>query len=201
MAKRLSTEDRQRQIAEATLKIIARDGLGKFTAVAVAKEVGITDGTIFRHFDSMESVVNAAIELVVEKMNETFPPEHSNPLERLGAFIKRRSHLVITEPSILKLFFSDQLTQAAGTEGVENIRRVQQESMDFIRRCLREANDSGLLRTGLQVDELMPIIHGSVLGGLLRYLHDNAPEKKSASQSGDRLWKTLETLIKAERSS
>jgi AcrR family transcriptional regulator len=200
MAPRLSTKDRQRQIAEATLQIVARDGLGKFTAAALAKEVGITDGTIFRHFDNMESVVDAAIAVLVEKLTETFPPEHSNPLERLGDFFKRRFHLITTEPAVLKLFFSDQLTQAAGKEGVDNIRRIQRESMVFIRRCLQEAKDSGLLRGGLQVEELSPIIHGSILGGLLRFVHADAPEEKSASQPGEHLWKTIATLITAERS-
>lgn len=197
MAERRSTEDRQHQIAEATLKIIARDGLGKFTAAAVAKEVGITDGTIFRHFDNMEGVVNAAIDLLVERLNEGIQPDHPNPLDRLGAFLRHRFHLITTEPAILKLFFSEQLTQAAGIEGVEKIRSVQNKSMDFIRRCVGDASSAGLLRAGLRVEELVVIIQGTVLGELLRYVYADNSTKESATKRSARLWKTLETLITA----
>lgn len=197
MAGRRSTEDRQHQIAEATLKIIARDGLGKFTAAAVAKEVGIADGTIFRHFDNMEGVVNAAIDLLVERLNEGIPPNHPNPLERLGAFLLHRFQLITTEPAILKLFFSEQLTQAAGSDGVEKIRRVQHESMGFIRQCVGDAGNAGLLRSGLRVEELVVIIQGTVLGELLRFVYADSQTKESASRRGTRLWKTLETLITA----
>ncbi|MBZ0272542.1 TetR/AcrR family transcriptional regulator, partial [bacterium] len=174
------------------------DGLGKFTAASVAGEVGITDGTLFRHFDSMEAVVNAAIDRLVERLNEGLPPEDPDPLRRLGAFLRHRFRMISTEPAILKLFFSDQLTQAAGKAGVEKIRRVQHGSMSFIRRCVSEAGNAGLLRPGPRPDELVTIIQGAVLGELLRFTYAGAAHPAPASRRGARLWKTLEALIRAE---
>jgi AcrR family transcriptional regulator len=197
MRERRSTEDRQQQIARAALKIIARDGLGKFTAAAVAQEVGISDATIFRHFASMEDVVNAAIDRLSEVLDGAFFPDDADPLDRLGAFIKRRFRLITTEPAILKLFFSEQLAQAAGKTGVEKIRRVQQGALAFIRDCLAEAKSAGLLRDGLRVDELATVVQGAIVGELLRFVFaehaaDGPPEKR-----GRRVWRTVELLIRA----
>lgn len=195
MVARQAGEERRRQIAEATLRIIARDGLGKFTAAAVANEVGIADGTIFRHFDSMEAVVNAAIDLLVEKLQEGIPDERPDPLDRLGAFLRHRFALITTQPAILKLFFSDQLAQAAGAAGVEKIRRVQLASMAFIRSCVDEARKEKRLRADLGADELTVIIQGTVLGELLRFTQSGVTPDANAGRRAARLWKTLESLI------
>jgi len=49
---RESTEVRKQQIIEASLKIISEKGLGSLTTAEIAKEIGISEATIFRHFNS-----------------------------------------------------------------------------------------------------------------------------------------------------
>ena len=54
---RKPADDRRREIADAALRVIADHGLGRFTAVAMAREVGLTDAALFRHFPSKEAIV------------------------------------------------------------------------------------------------------------------------------------------------
>ena len=51
---------------DVALKIIAGEGLRKFTAVAIAREIGTTDGNVFRHFPSKQAIVLAAVDRVEE---------------------------------------------------------------------------------------------------------------------------------------
>src|SRR5512147_3249009 len=97
-APRKAAEDRRREIADAALRVISAEGLGHFTALAIAREVGLTDGALFRHFASKEAIVDAAIDRVEELLFEGFPPEGEDPVERLGAFFARRVAVIRAQP-------------------------------------------------------------------------------------------------------
>lgn len=55
--KRKTSEKRQKQIKEAVLKIITKEGLHNLSIRNLAKSVGITEGAIFRHFKSKRAII------------------------------------------------------------------------------------------------------------------------------------------------
>ena len=103
--------DRRREIADAALRVIADHGLGRFTAVAMAREVGLTDAALFRHFPSKEAIVLAAIDRVGELLFEGFPPQGGDPVERLGTFFRQRVAVIRAHPGIARIFATQQLSQ------------------------------------------------------------------------------------------
>src|SRR5512145_1671 len=111
-ATRKPAGDRRREIAEAALRVISTQGLGRFTALAVAHEVGLSDGALFRHFPSMEAIVDAAIDRVEELLFEGFPPGEEDPVARLGAFFRRRATVIRQNPAVSPLVISDELAKA-----------------------------------------------------------------------------------------
>ena len=162
MTRRLSTEQRQRQIAEAALELISRGGVGGFTTAAIAEEVGLAEGTIFRHFSNKQEIALAAISLLEERLEESFPDEDLPPLERLGLFMRHRLELVIAHRGVFRAFFSDQLGMAAGPEGVARMERIKNKSLQFLRQCLSEARAEGELGSTLAPEFLLRIIQGTV---------------------------------------
>ena len=193
---RLPTTERRRQITQAALKIIAEQGLGRFTTSAIAKEVGLSDGALFRHFKSKEEIVLAAIDAIEEELDRGFPPPGDDPLERLGALIRQRLEFLSKNPYFVRLIFSEQLAQASGEEGVKRVRAMQTRTMDFIRRSLKEAQESGLIRDDLSVDELAVIVSGAVFGAANHGLYDGSLPRSAARNMSRRLWPALETLIR-----
>ena len=103
--------------------MIAEHGLGRFTALAVAEQVGLTDAALFRHFASMDAIVLGAIDRVEELLFEGFPPEGADPLDRLGGFFRRRAAVIRMNPGIARLFASEELSHAASAEGVRGWAR------------------------------------------------------------------------------
>ena len=41
-------DTRRREIADAALRIVAGEGLARFTAMSIAREVGVSDAALFR---------------------------------------------------------------------------------------------------------------------------------------------------------
>jgi AcrR family transcriptional regulator len=190
--KRERTEVRQRQIADAALKVIAQQGLRRFTAAAIAREVGISDGTLFRHFPDKAAIVAAALERAEAIIFEGFPPQHPDPLERLGLFFHQRLELVAANPAIVRLAMSDQLAQASGGIGAQRVADWKARSASFIRDCLVDAEAAGLLRKGTSIDALCLVVLGSILSiGVAGSIH---PAAGSAAPAA--VWSTLSALIR-----
>lgn len=188
---RLDTEARQRQIAAAALEVIARQGLRRFTAAAIAQEVGLTSGALFKHFPDKAAIAQAAMDLVEETMFEGFPPEHPDPLERLGLFFQRRLEAIAASPSIGVLVTSDQLMHVSGVTSGERVARWQERSSRFIRACLEEAAEAGSLREGVEIDAMVVLVHGAIrsLGPASR------PKMAAPGLEPQRLWANLRRLL------
>jgi AcrR family transcriptional regulator len=60
--KRRNTEVRRRQIADAARELIIRYGSEHITGRRIAKEIGITEGAIYRHFKSKRDILSFLIE-------------------------------------------------------------------------------------------------------------------------------------------
>lgn len=61
MSARESKAVRREQIISAIAKIVATRGLSRLTTAALAREVGLTEGALFKHFATKEEMLKAAI--------------------------------------------------------------------------------------------------------------------------------------------
>ena len=189
---RKPAEDRRREIADAALRVIAAEGLGGFTSLAIARAVGLSDGALFRHFASKEAMVDAAIDRAEELLFEGFPPEAADPLERLGAFFCRRVAVVRGHPGITALVATDDLAKAGSAEGARRVALFRRRSTAFVRGCLAEAARSGRLVPGVGIEEATVI----VLGALGTLAHSGpAPWRGQGGVLARRVWSTLEALL------
>lgn len=186
---RLPADERKEQIARAVLEIVATEGTSRLTAAEIARRVGVSDAALFRHFNDKAAIVAAAIETFEGMLFEGFPPTGSDPLDRLRIFFIQRVGLVRRYPVIMRLAFGDRLAAAAGAEGVERVRSIVERSVGFVRKCLVEARDQGVVDSGVSTDVLTWAFMGIVRGAAL-----DARKRKA---SPEQLWKELERLLKA----
>jgi AcrR family transcriptional regulator len=190
---RKPAEDRRREIADAALRVIASQGLGHFTALAIAGEVGLSDAALFRHFSSKEAIVDAAIDRIEELLFEGFPPEHEDPIERLGAFFQRRVAVSREHPGISSLVATDELARAGSARGARRVAAFRRRSTAFVRSCVEEAGRRGLLSSDLGADEAVIV----VLGALLALAHSRmGPGRESVASVASRVWKFLESSLR-----
>jgi AcrR family transcriptional regulator len=186
-------EIRRRQIAEASLTLIAERGLGGFTMRSVAERLPITDGTIFRHFRNKHEIVSAAMDLLEEELFTLPGLDDEDPLRRLEAFFKARAQLLGGPRAIGRLVFSEELAQAAGEGGFERVAEWRRRSSEIVARALAELSAGGRLREDVATPQLVRI----VLGCLLSFSHERLLGLDGSGLDGriDLAWSTLETLL------
>jgi AcrR family transcriptional regulator len=192
---RRSTDLRRREIADAALEVIAAQGLARFTSLAIARRVGVSDGALFRHFASKGDIVLAAIDRVEEILFAPVAAGGGEPLARLRAFFERRVAVIRQNPGVARLVTSDELAQAAPPEGVARVAALRRRSVEVVRTCLEEARASGALAPGLDPAAATVIVVGSLFA--LAHLPRELPGPPSAGEAlaGD-VWRALETLLR-----
>jgi len=88
-----SREKRRQQLIDATMKCIARKGMGSTTLGDVAKEAGLSQGIVNLHFESKENLLNETLRFVADEYKTHFNRvlQRSGP----GAAEKLRALMVL----------------------------------------------------------------------------------------------------------
>ena len=105
-----STEIRQEQIKQAVLDIIYTDGLKNLSTRNLAKRIGMSEGSIFRHFATKQDITLAIIKDVQNDFIgslRTIANSNTEPQERLNRFLCRTVTYLTQNKGITMLMFSE----------------------------------------------------------------------------------------------
>lgn len=108
--KKQSTEVRQEQIKQAFLDVIYTDGLKNLSTRNLAKRIGISEGTIFRHFASKHDITLAIINDVQTDFIGSLrgiANSSAEPEERLNRFLCQTVTYLTQNKGITMLMFSE----------------------------------------------------------------------------------------------
>jgi AcrR family transcriptional regulator len=83
-------EERREEILAATLEILAEEGLHAWTTRALASRIGVSEATIFRHFESKEEILTEAVRQQIRAMRQ-----RAETYEGTGDAWERASGLVL----------------------------------------------------------------------------------------------------------
>lgn len=75
-----SREERREQLIRATIKCIARKGMGSTSIGDVAKEAGLSQGIVNLHFESKDNLLNETLRHIADEYKDTF----NTTLEKSG---------------------------------------------------------------------------------------------------------------------
>lgn len=160
--KRRPTEVRQVELADAALRIIATRGISALTTRTLAEQVGLTGGAIFRHFPSLDALLDAVVARVEAVLDTTYPPAALPPRERLERFVEARSSAVGNQLGILRLVSSEQFQLALPSDGSARLGRCAERTRAFLLAAIREAQAERTVRDDVEPAALSVIVMGTM---------------------------------------
>lgn len=173
---RRSTEVRQAELTEAALSIIATRGIAALSTRSLAAHVGLSSGAIFRHFATLDALLDAVAARVEAALDSTFPPSDLPPRERLERFIEARSATVGNHVGILRLMLSDQFQLALPEGGSKRLAGCVKKTREFISECVRKGQAEGTIRDDIDAAALVVIVMGTTR---MLALSNNLPRGKA----------------------
>lgn len=159
---RRASELRQAELVDAALHIIATRGITALGTRSLAEAVGLSSGAIFRHFASLDQLLEAVVTRVETTLESTLPPAELPPAERLARFLEARGEAVGDRLGIVRLMLSEQFLLALPPEGSARLQACVQRSRAFVALALRDGQREGVFRADLPVETLVPIVIGTV---------------------------------------
>lgn len=163
-SRRQRTEVRRPQIVLSATRILATEGPRKLTANRLGQDVGISAGAIFRHFPTMDAIIDAVLERMEELLFEQLDADlGSDPLQRLEAFFVHRMTCLAKHPEIARLLLSDQFTQGGASDQAERLQTFKKRTQAFIASALSEAQAQGRLKPNTRTEDAALLIVGAVL--------------------------------------
>ncbi len=156
------SDTRREQIARAALQAIIEDGVALFRTRSIADRVGITDGTIFRHFANKEEIVVEALRLLDAEMQAGFS-ETGDALADLEVFFRHRAAFVGAQGAVGRLIFSSEFVRLAGDQGTAMIAGWRKNSVGYLVGKLEQLQTAGQVRLDLPVAALSMLVQGILM--------------------------------------
>lgn len=190
---RLPTEERQEEIVLAVISLAAGLPPESLTTQAIATEIGLTQGALFRHFASKENLWTAVMDWIQKELFDrlgTAAGTGGNPEQKLHAVFMAHVNFVAEYPGVPRLIFNE-LQKPAQTPSKERVRGILMAYQRFLLPLLR-AIDSRNEKYDAQA--AAALFMGAIQGLVMQAMLNDRPQqiKKSAQTIFPYLWRGLE---------
>jgi AcrR family transcriptional regulator len=168
----------KKRILVAAELVFSRDGFQGATTREIAREAGVNEVTLFRHFHSREQLLRATLEYGCEAFDALVEPP-----DGLEGYIRDIYSVVKQREAIVRAFIGEARLLP------ESIRRLLQEFMltrktRFV-AALQRAQEGGFVRKEVDVSAAADFIRDSIHSAMLRHtLYHTDPETVDAHLRG-----------------
>ena len=176
----------RKRILAAAQHVFARDGFQGATTREIAREAGVNEVTVFRHFHTREELLHATLKNSCASVDALVQPIESwreDLFGRLERYVRELYALVRAKEAIVRAFISEAPILPESTRHTLQEYMLKRKAL-FVAR-LQEAQDAGLLRTGLDISAAADFIRDAVHSAMLRHTaYGDDPESIAAHLKG-----------------
>jgi TetR/AcrR family transcriptional regulator len=159
---RETTDIRQEQIKKAVLEIIADEGLHNISTRNLAKKIGLTEGAIFRHFQTKRDIIKGIMDdvendLVGSLRNIVLKADKAE--DKLFNYLCRNVKYLKENRGITILLFSEA-THLGDKQLKEKLNQILSEQKQFIIKIVKEGIAEGVWDSSTNAEDVAVIYMG-----------------------------------------
>jgi AcrR family transcriptional regulator len=144
---RLSAPERRAAVVETACRVFAKSSYHGSTTAQIARESGVTEPVLYRHFSSKRELYLVCLGVAWERLRtlwEKALESESNPSEWVGTLGKTYLQARATDRVIVVDLWIQALTEAADDPEIRRgLREQVREVHDFVAGVIRRAQESG----------------------------------------------------------
>lgn len=160
--KRQKTDVRQEQIKSAVLDIIYTDGLKNLSTRNLADRIGMSEGTIFRHFKTKQDIILSIIRDVQTDFIgnlRKIANAATGPPERLDQLLCATVTYLTENRGITMLLFSEA-TQKNDRELKQNLQNIFNNQKSFVSKIVLDGIALGIWDESTDVEQVAMLYMG-----------------------------------------
>jgi AcrR family transcriptional regulator len=188
--------ERQAEIIEKSIDLIAEKGIQGLTIKNLSKRIGISEPAIYRHFESKNEIILALLNtfndmsLMFSSMMQTF---EGTALEKIRFMFTKMIEIFIENPSMVAVIFSEELFK---NEDILNdkVKIIQNRNQETVENILEQGKINKDIRNDIDTRYLAILVMGA-----LRFLVNkwNLNDKNfDLEKEGKELLNSIQLLLK-----
>lgn len=156
--------ERQREIMDAAVDIIAEDGIQRLTTKSLSRRIGITEPALYRHFDNKLAILVAVLEHFAEWSSailKDIVQSDRTPEEKLRELFRQHTTRFMESPATSAILFSEEIFKDP-RELVNAMMRTMGVAEGYVRQILEEGISEGSFRSDVPIEHLALMAMGSL---------------------------------------
>ena len=187
---------RQSEILQESLQLIADKGIQGFTIKNLANGIGVTEPAIYRHFENKQKILIGILSLFKEN-KESFiknvQADNTNPLDKLKTLFAIRFKYFANNRAIASVIFSEELFRNDPLLSAK-VFEIMKENQKIILQIIKAGQKASVIKSNVSAEQLAFIITGAIRLIVTKWrLSDYS---FNLEKEGKKLWETIELLIK-----
>jgi AcrR family transcriptional regulator len=156
--------DRQREIVDTAIEIIAEEGIHRLTTKELSGRIGITEPGLYRHFENKLAIMVAVLDFFGEwsaDILRSIAESDRSPREKLRAIYGEHTNRFMESPATAGVLFVEEIFKDR-EELVKSMMRIMGVAEGYIRQILQEGLSSGDFRSDVPMEHLALMALGSL---------------------------------------
>lgn len=170
---KLKTEDRQAELVQAALVLAAQKSPAEITTGDLAQAVGITQGGVFKHFESKEAiwlaVLDWAHQALIGRLQRLAVEQESSAMLTLRAVFMAHIGFVQEFPGVPRLIFQE-LQHAKPTPLKGRVQKLMADYRNLLSGVMAQLHEEGQMRPDVDLKAAVVLFMGAVQGLVMQSL-------------------------------
>ncbi len=174
----LPAEERRAVTVEAVVELAATQNPSEITTAAIAKQMHLTQGALFRHFPSKEAIWQATMEWVAERLLnrvERAAEGIDSPLAALRAMFMAHVDFVTEHPGVPRMMFGE-LQRSEPTAAKRMVKTLLERYQQRLHKLIETGKARGEMAVALDSEAAALLFIGTIQGLIMQsLLADDVP--------------------------
>ncbi|OPZ11220.1 MAG: Nucleoid occlusion factor SlmA [Alphaproteobacteria bacterium ADurb.BinA280] len=171
-SKHLPAEERRAATVEAVIQLAAEQNPSQITTAAIAQQMGLSQGALFRHFPTKDDILEAVMRWIADRLLARLDAAANAEISAVGALqavFTAHIEFVAAHPGVPRLLFGE-LQQPTPSLTKTMVRTLIQRYGEIVRRLLFQGVAEGDLDARLDVDAAAGLFIGTIQGLVMQSL-------------------------------
>lgn len=153
--------ERQKEIINASLELIAESGIQSLTIKNLSKKIGLVESAIYRHYESKTQILIALLDTIGEQTKYS----NEEKVDSIFEFIEEKleNHFLTFQknPALVSVVFAEDLFQNE-PQLVEKTRLKVEKSLSALSELIQQGQQRREIRTDIDAGIISIMINGSL---------------------------------------
>lgn len=188
--------ERQQEIINVSLNLIAEGGIQSLTMKNLAKKIGFAESAIYRHYENKIQILLAILDFFKQSTEHLFTNQinsNDNALIKIENLFQNHFKKFSDSPSLVSVIFSEEIFRNE-IELTEKVKEIMSKNITSVQTIIENGQKNGEIRNDIDASHLSVMIMGS-LRMFVKQWH-MSDYKFNITEKGSAFIKSIITILK-----